>query len=188
MQLGKVSEQELILLLRKEQTKDKGFRILVFQYQERLYWHIRKMVKTHEDTNDIIQNVFVKVYRNIDKFKGNSKLYTWLYRIATNEALTFLKKQQRNITEAIDSPDMNLSEQLVADSNIEGETIQKILQQAIETLPEKQKLVFNMRYFEELSYQSISEILGTSEGALKASYHHAAKKIEDFVRNKSATY
>jgi RNA polymerase sigma factor (sigma-70 family) len=182
LQIGKVSEEELVELLQHENTKEKGFRILVLQYQERLYWHVRRIVKTHENTDDVVQNVFIKIYRNIDKFKGNSKLYTWLYRIATNESLTFLKKQQRYATEAIDNPDFNLSERLTAESEIEGKTIQNILQKAIEQLPEKQKLVFNMRYFEELSYQAISEILGTSEGALKASYHHASKKIEEFVK------
>lgn len=188
MQVGKVSEKELIRLLCDQQTKEKGFRVLVLQYQERLYWHIRKIVKIHEDTDDVLQNVFIKIYRNISKFKGDSKLYTWLYRIATNESLTFIKKKQRNTTETIDNPDFKLSERLVADSIMESETIQDILQKAVATLPEKQKLIFNMRYFDEMSYQNISKILGTSEGGLKASYHHAAKKIEAFIKNKSAMY
>lgn len=183
MQIDKVSEEELVELLQNKNTKEKGFRILVLQYQERLYWHVRRIVKTHEDTDDVVQNIFIKIYRNIDKFKGDSKLYTWLYRIATNESLTFLKQQQRHTTEMIDNPDFNLSERLTAEIDIEGKTIQNILQKAIEKLPEKQKLVFNLRYFEELSYQAISEILGTSEGALKASYHHASKKIEEFVKH-----
>lgn len=186
MQIGKVSEEELVELLQHENTKEKGFRILVLQYQERLYWHVRRIVKTHENTDDVLQNVFIKTYKNIDKFKGDSKLYTWLYRIATNESLTFLKQQQRHKTETIDNPDFNLSERLTAESEIEGKTIQNILQKAIEQLPEKQKLVFNMRYFEELSYRAISDILGTSEGALKASYHHASKKIEGFVKHYAA--
>ncbi len=188
MQINEVSEQELIEQLRGEQTKEKAFRILVLQYQERLYWHVRRIVKTHENADDVVQNVFVKIYRNIDNFKGDSKLYTWLYRIATNESLTFLKQQQRHVTEAIDNPEDNLVERLTADVDMEGEMIQKILKNAIDQLPEKQKLVFNMRYFEELSYQAISDILGTSEGALKASYHHAAKKIEEFIRKQSATF
>ena len=185
MQLNQITEQELITLLRDIRTREKGFRILVLQYQERLYWHIRRIVKTHEDANDVIQNVFIKTYRSIDNFKGDSKLYTWLYRIATNESLTFLKKQQRRTTEAFDNPDLNFSERLTADTPIEGKEVQTLLQKAIETLPEKQRLVFNMRYFENLSYQSISEILGTSKGALKASYHHAAKKIEAYVRTQA---
>jgi RNA polymerase sigma factor (sigma-70 family) len=182
LQIDKVSEEELVELLQDKNTKEKGFRVLVLQYQERLYWHVRRIVKTHEDTDDVLQNIFIKIYRNINKFKGDSKLYTWLYRIATNESLTFLKQQQRHATETIDNPDFDLSERLTAESEIEGKTIQDILQKAINELPEKQKLVFNMRYFEELSYQAISEILGTSEGALKASYHHASKKIEEFVK------
>lgn len=173
------------MLLRHESTREKGFRILVFQYQERLYWQIRRIVKTHDDANDVIQNVFIKIYRNIHNFKGDSKLYTWLYRIATNESLTFVKKQQRQATEAFDNPDFNFSERLTAEVHLESENIQQILQKAIDQLPEKQRLVFKMRYFDDLSYQAISDILGTSQGALKASYHHAAKKIEIFVRQQS---
>lgn len=176
-----ISEEELILQLQNERSRDKAFRVLVLQYQERLYWHVRKIVQSHDDANDVVQNAFIKIYRNIDKFKGNSKLYTWLYRIATNEALTFLKRQRSRTTEAIDNPDNNLDKQLASSDDIDGEVIQQLLRQAIETLPEKQKLVFNMRYFEEIPYQELSEILETSVGALKASYHHAAKKIEDFV-------
>ena len=182
MQVDKVSEEELLELLQNESTKEKGFRILVLQYQERLYWHVRRIVKTHENSDDVVQNVFIKIHRNINKFKGDSKLYTWLYRIATNESLTFIKQQQRHSTETIDNPDFNLSERLTADTFLESKTIQDVLQKAIDQLPEKQKLVFNMRYFQELSYQAISEILGTSEGGLKASYHHAVKKIEAFVK------
>ncbi len=179
-----LSEQELVKQLQNERSRDKAFRVLVLQYQERLYWHIRKIVNSHEDANDVIQNAFIKIYRNINKFKGDSKLYTWLYRIATNESLTFLKKQKRRTTEAIDNPDINLANQLSSSSDdIDGDAVQQILEKAIETLPEKQKLVFRMRYFEETPYQELSEILGTSVGGLKASYHHAAKKIEEFVRN-----
>ncbi len=185
MLVTNLSEQELVLQLQDERNRDKAFRILVLQYQERLYWHVRKIVKSHEDANDVVQNTFIKIYRNISKFKGNSKLYTWLYRIATNESLTFLKKQQRRTTEAIDNPDINLANQLSAPDDIDGDIVQQLLQRAIDTLPEKQKLVFNMRYFEEIPYQGISEILGTSVGALKASYHHAAKKIEDFIKSQS---
>lgn len=188
MQLNNVSEQELIRLLQHESTREKGFRILVLQYQERLYWHIRRIVKTHENANDVTQNVFIKIYRNIDKFKGDSKLYTWLYRIATNESLTFVKKQQRQSTEDFDNPDFNFSERLTAEVQVESSDVQKILEKAIEQLPEKQALVFKMRYFDDLSYQAISEILGTSEGGLKASYHHAAKKIEAFVKGQAMEY
>ncbi len=188
VQLNNISEQELITLLQHESTREKGFHILVLQYQERLYWHIRRIVKTHDDANDVTQNVFIKVYRNIDKFKGNSKLYTWLYRIATNESLTFVKKQQRQATEAFDNPDFNFAERLTADVHLESNDIRHILQKAIDQLPEKQRLVFTMRYFDDLSYQAISEILGTSQGGLKASYHHAAKKIEAFVKGEAMEY
>lgn len=188
MQLKDVSEQELIELLQNKSTREKGFRILVLQYQERLYWHIRRIVKTHDDANDVTQNVFIKIYRNIDKFKGDSKLYTWLYRIATNESLTFVKKQQRQSTEPFDNPDFNFSERLTAEVHIATNDIQQMLQRAIEQLPEKQRLVFTMRYFDDMSYQAISEILGTSQGGLKASYHHAAKKIETFIKNQAMEY
>lgn len=188
MQLNNVSEQELITLLQQESTREKGFRILVLQYQERLYWHIRRIVKTHEDANDVTQNVFIKIYRNINKFKGDSKLYTWLYRIATNESLTFVKKQQRQSTEAFDNPEFNFSERLTAEVHVESSDIQKALQKAIDQLPEKQRLVFTMRYFDDMSYQAISDILGTSQGGLKASYHHAAKKIEAFIKRQAMEY
>lgn len=188
MQLQNVSEQELITLLQHENTREKGFRILVLQYQERLYWHVRRIVKTHENANDVTQNTFVKIYRNIDKFKGDSKLYTWLYRIATNESLTFVKKQKRQATEAFDHPDFNFAEKLTAEVHVESNDIQEILQKAIDLLPEKQRIVFTMRYFDNMSYQSISEILGTSQGALKASYHHAAKKIETFIKSQAMEY
>ena len=180
-----ISEEELVLQLQSERSRDKAFRVLVLQYQERLYWHVRKIVKSHEDANDVVQNAFIKIYRNIDKFKGDSKLYTWLYRIATNESLTFLKKQKRQTTEAIDNPDLNLGNQLSSTENIDGDAVQELLKKAIETLPDKQKMVFNMRYFDEIPYQELSKILDTSVGALKASYHHAAKKIEAFVKSQS---
>ena len=177
-----LKDDELLALLAQPATLEKGFRLLMLQYQERLYWHIRRMVTEHEDANDVIQNTFVKVYRSIDKFKGDSKLYTWLYRIATNESLTFLKKRQRKSTESLDSEDNFLENKLEAESYYEGNDAQILLEKALLILPDKQRVVFNMRYYEEMSYQDISDVLDTSVGALKASYHHAVKKVEAYIR------
>lgn len=156
--------------------------MLVSNYQERLYWHIRHIVKNHDDTDDVLQNTFVKVYKNIKKFKGDSKLYTWLYRIATNESLTFLSKKakRQNITSGeIQEQAIN---NLTSDIYFEGDQIQIALQKAINTLPEKQQQVFRMKYFQELTYDELSGILETSVGALKSSYHIASKKITEFIK------
>ncbi len=155
------------------------------KYQERLYWHIRRMVAEHEDANDVLQNCFIKVYRNIGQFEQKSKLYTWLYRIATNEALTFLRKKKRRHTASLDGEGDGLAYQLQADAYFDGAQLLHRLQQALETLPDKQRLVFNMRYFEEMPYKDMSEVLDTSVGALKASYHHAVRKVEAFIREAS---
>lgn len=174
-------EKELISGLISPNTRESAFRELLTLYKERLYWHIRKIVITHDDTDDILQNTFIKVYRNIDSFKGESKLYSWMYRIATNEALTHLKNQSK--LKNISNPEVQDSviSNLQADVYFEGDEIQLKLQKAIATLPEKQRLVFNMKYFDDLKYSEISEILETSEGALKASYHIAVKKIENYL-------
>lgn len=178
-----VSDREILnLLAAGAGQRNKGFDLLVKKYYEKLYMHIRRIVVDHEDTNDVLQNCFVKVLKNIDRFEGKSALYTWLYRIATNEALTFLKKQKRRHSESIDQH-AALAIQLKTDPYFNGDEIQIKLQQAIDTLPDKQKAVFNMRYFEEMSYKHMSEVMDTSVGALKASYHHAAKKIEHFIKN-----
>ena len=177
-----IKDDELLALLAQPETLEKGFRLLMQQYQERLYWHIRRIVTEHEDANDVIQNTFVKVYRSIGKFKGDSKLYTWLYRIATNESLTFLKKRQRTGTESLSSDENSWENRLEAESYYDGNDAQALLEKALLTLPDKQRVVFTMRYYEELSYQDMSDVLETSVGALKASYHHAVKKIEAFVR------
>lgn len=165
--------------------QQQGFRLLLEQYQERLYWHIRRMVVEHEDANDVLQNCLLKVFRNISKFKQQAKLYTWLYRIATNEAITFLNKKKRLATTSLDSEEGVYIEQIKADSFFDGDAAQQKLQRAIQKLPEKQKLVFNMRYYDEMPYLDISEILETSVGALKASYHHAVKKIEVLILSDS---
>ena len=172
-----------ILSLCHEKTKiEQGFKLLMLAYQERLYWHIRQMVYEHEDANDVIQNTFIKVYKSIHKFEGKSKLYTWLYRIATNEAITFLNKKKKKSTTSLDNEEYNLDNQLKADEYFDGDEIQRKLYEALDQLPEKQKAVFNLRYFEEMSYAEMSEILGTSVGGLKASYHHAVKKIEIYLK------
>ncbi len=150
-------------------------------YQERLYWHVRRLVLTHEDADDVVQNVWIKVFRGINKFEGKSKLYTWMYRIATNESLTFLRNKQRKQSTSLDDEN-HVMRTLVADPYFDGDEIQLRLNTAIATLPKKQKLVFNLRYFDEMNYGDMSDMLGTSVGALKASYHHAVKKIEQQLK------
>ena len=176
--------EENILLKRLQDPKliKQAFGELVPLYKERLYWHIRNMVKDHDDTDDILQNTFIKIYQNIANFKGDSLLYSWMYRIATNEAITFLNSKAKKIHLSSQDLQDKLIENLESDVYFEGDEIQLKLQKAIAKLPQKQQQVFNMKYFEELKYKEISEILGTSEGALKASYHIAVKKIEDFLK------
>lgn len=181
--MNKSEDQQILLLIQTPSKREEGFRLLLQQYQERLYWHIRRLVINHEDTNDILQNVLIKVYRCISTFEGKAQLYTWLYRIATNETITFLNKKNKKRTISLEQKTLDLANMLVADEYFNGENVQIKLQQAILYLPEKQKLVFSMRYFEEMPYQEISAILETSVGALKASYHHAVKKIERHIRN-----
>ena len=176
------SDHQILHLLQNEKNVEQGFRLLMVTYQERLYAHIRRMVNEHEDANDVLQNTFIKVFRNIEKFEGNSQLYTWLYRIATNETITFLNKKKKKSTTSIDDEELDMANRLSADTYFDGEEAQKSLQRALAVLPEKQKLVFNMRYYDEMSYQAISDVLETSVGALKASYHHAVKKIEQYLR------
>lgn len=181
MNLDHQNDEQILSLIRVEETSEKGFRLLMNKYQERLYWHIRKMVQIHEDADDVIQNTFIKVYRNIDKFQGQSKLYTWLYRIATNESITLINKKKKKQSFSIDD-ELNILEQnLKADDFFDGDEAALKLNKALKSLPDKQRAVFNMRYYEAMSYNDISEVLGTSVGALKASYHHAAKKIEAFL-------
>lgn len=173
-----IAEETLIENLKQKDTQASAFEVLINTYKERLYWHIRRIVLDHDDTDDVLQNTFIKVFRNIDNFKGASKLYSWMYRIATNEALSFLKAKSKKLGVSNDELQERLANNLQADVYFEGDEIQLKLQKAIALLPEKQKLVFNMKYFEELKYKEISEILGTSEGSLKTSYHLAVKKIE----------
>lgn len=177
-----IAEETLVIQLKQKDHQAKAFEVLVNTYKERLYWHIRRIVLNHDDTDDVLQNTFIKVFRNIDSFKGDSKLYSWMYRIATNEALSFLKSKSQKLKINNEKLMTKAVEDLRADVYFEGDEIQLKLQMAIATLPEKQKLIFNMKYFQEMKYEEISEILETSVGGLKASYHLASKKIEAFLK------
>lgn len=177
-----IAEDTLVHDLQHPKTRSKAFEVLVDTYKQRLYWHIRRIVLNHDDADDVLQNTFIKVFKNIEGFKGESKLYSWMYRIATNESLTLLKKKARKLDIGNGELRDQMLDNLRADVYFEGDEIQLKLQKAIATLPEKQKLVFNMKYFEELKYTEISEILETSVGGLKASYHLAVKKIEAYVK------
>ena len=177
------TEIQLVTDLKTESTRHVAFNELVSQYKERLYWHIRHIVKSHDDTDDVLQNTFLKIYRNIDNFKGDSKLFSWMYRIATNEAITFINKRAKQMQISNEEVQNLAIENMKADVYFEGDTIQLKLQRAIAKLPEKQQLVFNMKYFQDLKYKDMAEILDTSEGALKASYHIAVKKVENYLLN-----
>jgi RNA polymerase sigma factor (sigma-70 family) len=159
------------------------FRVLVTRYQKKLYWHIRRMLVDHDDTDDVLQNTFIKVWRALDGFKEDAQLYTWLYRIATNETLSFIRQRKADLHVRFGDVEYTIESKLHDDNYFRGDEIQKKLQLAIQTLPEKQRLVFNMKYFEEMRYEDMSAVLETSVGALKASYHHAVKKIEAYIRN-----
>lgn len=176
-------DNELIDLLLDEVNRKKVFEVLVLRYQKQLYWHIRKMVLTHDDTNDVLQNTLIKIWNGILQFKGESKVFTWMYRIATNESLNFLEQKKRKAYASLDDVNLAMLNSLKSDNYFNGDEAAFKLQAAILTLPEKQRLVFNMKYFEEFSYNDMSEILETSVGALKASYHHAVKKIEHYLQN-----
>lgn len=174
-----ISDEEILALLRGgERTFERGFRALLEKYQERVYWQIRRLVTFHEDADDVLQNTLVKVYRGIGQFEGKSALFTWLYRIATNEAITFLQQKARRASVSMDDEDNTMVSRLQADEWFDGDYIQARLQKHIAQLPEKQRIVFNLRYFEEMPYEEMSVLLDTSVGALKASFHHAVKKIE----------
>lgn len=174
-------EETLILNLKNPLTQERAFLELMSLYKERLYWHIRRIVLNHDDADDVLQNTFIKVYKNIDSFKEESKLYSWIYRIATNESITFINKRAKeNHLDIVDLHD-KMANDLYNDPLFEGDEIQFMLQKAVATLPQKQQLVFKMKYFDEMKYQEMSEILDTSIGALKASYFHAVKKIEEII-------
>jgi RNA polymerase sigma factor (sigma-70 family) len=176
-----LEDRELLSKIRNPDTRNYGFNLLVRAYQQRVYWHVRKMVIDHDDADDLTQEVFIKIHRYIENFREDSQLYTWIYRIATNECLSFLEKKKRRFFLPIGDVAGELSDKLDRSSQVSGDEIQLKLQKALLKLPDKQRLVFNMRYFEDMTYEQISEITDTTVGALKASYHHAVKKIEDFL-------
>ncbi|WP_418263773.1 RNA polymerase sigma factor [Flavobacterium faecale] len=178
-----LDEKEFIERLLNPKTQNESFQKLLLDYQKPLYNHIRNIVLNHDDADDVLQNTFIKVFQHLKNFKGESKLFSWMYRIATNEALTFLNQKAKKHGITSETLQNKAIDNLKSDNYFDGDEIQIKLQKAIITLPEKQQLVFKMKYFEELKYEEISEILGTSVGALKASYHHAVKKIEAFVTN-----
>lgn len=178
-----MSDEELLALFQDPDTRRNAFNLLVRKYQQKVYWMVRKIVIDHDDSNDITQEVFIKAWTALEKFRGDSQLYTWLYRIATNESINFLNKKRKRFFIPINDVEAELADKLESDPLIAGDEIQLKLQKAILKLPEKQRLVFNLKYFEELPYEDISEITGTSVGALKASYHFATKKIEEFLKD-----
>ncbi|HXL56884.1 MAG TPA: sigma-70 family RNA polymerase sigma factor [Chitinophagaceae bacterium] len=177
-----LDDKELLHQFRQSETKERAFTAIIKKYQEKLYWHIRRMVIDHEDANDVLQNMFIKVWKGLENFKEESQLYTWLYRIATNESLTFLEQQKKRASVSLSDVETNLENKIIADKNFDANRLEWKLQLAIQQLPEKQRIVFNLRYYDEMPYEEMSRILDTSEGALKASYHHAARKIEEFIR------
>ena len=174
----KVNDQELLDRIRSPFTKELGFRQLIETYQKPVYQVIRRMVLIHEDADDLTQNTFIKAYKALDRFEGNSSLFTWLYRIATNESLTFLEKKKKRYFFSLDDHQEKLESYIDSSATLSGDEIQVKLQKCLLKLPDKQRLVFHLKYEEDLSYEEISKITGTSIGALKASYHHAVKKIE----------
>ena len=176
-------EKDFIQELLNPKTQNVAFQKLLRDYQRPLYNHIRNIVLNHDDADDVLQNTFIKVFQYLKDFKGESKLFSWMYRIATNEAITFIKQKAKRNDTTSESMQTRIVDNLKADTFFDGNEIQIKLQKAVALLPEKQQLVFKMKYYEEIKYEELSEILGTSVGALKASYHHAVKKIEDFVKN-----
>ncbi len=180
--MGEYNDKQLLEMFQNPETRNLAFNYIINQNQERAYWHIRKIVLSHEDANDITQNTFIKVWKNLEKFKGDSKIYTWIYTIATNESINFLNKKKKHYFESLDVVSYLLSENFSEDSYFDGDDIERKLQKALLTLPTKQRIAFNMRYFDNMKYDEISGILGTSVGALKANYHHAKNKIEEFLK------
>lgn len=180
-----MKDEEIIALLGNESTYEQAFRMILKAYKEKIYYHVRKIVVDHDDADDVTQETFIKIWRNLDKFRGDSKLYTWLYRIATNEALTFLQKKRKDNSVSIDDNELLVAalESPRSDAYLDGEEIQLKLQKALLELTDKQRVVFNLKYFENLKYEEIAEITDTSVGGLKATYHFAVKKIEEYLTN-----
>lgn len=181
--MNNYNEKEIIALLQDPTRQNEAFECIVRQYSKQLYWQIRRMVLSHDDANDLLQNTFFKAWTNLEYFRAEAKLSTWLYRIALNECLTFLNKQRATSQLSIDDAEADVVSKLESDTYFDGDETQVMFQKAIRMLPEKQRMVFNLKYFQEMKYEDMSEILGTSVGALKASYHHAVKKIENFLKD-----
>ncbi|MFA6084939.1 RNA polymerase sigma factor [Mucilaginibacter sp.] len=176
-----VEDEEILSKFREDTTRNEAFNLLLKKYQQKIYWHVRRMVIDHDDADDLVQDVFIKVWKNLPGFRNDAQLYTWMYRIATNECITFLNKKKQKNNISLDDVDYELADTLSSSDQFSGDQIQKKLQQAILTLPDKQRLVFNMKYFDDMKYEEMSDVLGTSVGALKASFHLAVKKIEAFI-------
>ncbi|GDX52638.1 DNA-directed RNA polymerase sigma-70 factor [Bacteroidota bacterium] len=176
-----ITDAELLMQFRTTDRREESYTILIRRYQERLYWHIRRIVIDHDDANDILQNVFIKVWKSLDGFREDSQLFTWLYRIATNESITFLNSKKKRFYLPIEDVAKELKNKLTTSGNFSESKTELKLQEAILSLPEKQRIVFNLRYYDEMPYEEMSRVLGTSEGALKASFHHAVKKVEKFL-------
>jgi RNA polymerase sigma factor (sigma-70 family) len=175
-----ITDEQIMAAFKVDTSKTQAFEWLLDAYQRKVYWHVRRIVINHDDADDVVQNTFIKVWENISSFRGESKLYTWIFRIATNESLNFLNKNKP--VQSMEDTSPELVNHLVSSSYFNGDAAALKLQQAILLLPEKQRIVFNMKYFDNMKYEDMSEILDTSVGALKASYHHAVKKIEDFIQ------
>jgi len=176
-------DEEILSKFREDKTRNEAFNMLLKKYQQKIYWHVRRMVIDHDDADDLTQDVFIKVWKNLPGFRNDAQLYTWMYRIATNECITFLNKKKQKNNISLDDVDYELADTLSSTDQFTGDQIQRKLQEAILTLPDKQRLVFNMKYFDDMKYEEMSDVLGTSVGALKASFHLAVKKIEAFVTN-----
>jgi RNA polymerase sigma-70 factor (ECF subfamily) len=176
-----LEDAEILSMFQEERTRNHAFNLLLKKYQQKIYWHVRRMVIDHDDADDIVQDVFIKVWKSLPGFRNDSQLYTWMYRIATNECITFLNKKKQKNNVSIDEVGYDLADTLADSTYFNGDQAQLKLQQALLTLPEKQKLVFNMKYYDDMKYEEISEVLGTSVGALKASFHLAVKKIEAYL-------
>ncbi|MCX6353075.1 MAG: sigma-70 family RNA polymerase sigma factor [Bacteroidetes bacterium] len=175
-----MTDQELLASFKDESSRNYAFNMIMRKYQQKLYWLVRRMVLDHDDTNDLMQNIWVKIWQNLLSFKGESQLYTWLYRIASNEAITFLEKKKKRYFARYEDVENEVFSRADDNNDMDGDAIQEKLERAILALPDKQRLVFNLRYYDEMPYEEMSKVVGTSVGALKASYHHAAKKVESF--------
>ena len=176
-------DKTILALLHNPRKRDEAFSLLVAKYRQRLYWHLRKMVIVHEDADDLLQNTFIKIWNNLSDFRGDSSIFTWCYRIATNEALNHLNKKRMELMNSFEDLESAMSKRVDEDSLFAGDEIQKRLQKSILTLPDKQRLVFNMKYYDNMKYEDMAKILNTSVGALKASYFHAVRKIEAIIKN-----